>query len=72
MQDPDAVVGSDRDAGDLPENPVLRQGFCPERFRLESRRRLGFDALLGGYRSGTECSGEDMAIIAKCVASWPP
>jgi len=31
VHDPDVVVGPDRDAGDLAQNPVFRQRFWPER-----------------------------------------
>jgi hypothetical protein len=45
MDDPDVVLTVDRDAGDLAEDPVVRERLRPERFGLEFRHRL-----IGGNR----------------------
>ena len=50
LDDPDIVRGVDRNAGDLAENPVVRQRFRPERVHLHARR-------LGRRRRGCEQAG---------------
>src|SRR5207237_3634720 len=46
MQDPDVIVGADRDAGDLSQDPVLWKRLWPERLGLEGGRSFGLGALL--------------------------
>ena len=43
LHDPDVIAIVDRDAGDLPKRPVVRQRLWPERIDLEFRH-------LGGHR----------------------
>src|SRR6516165_3170244 len=52
VHDPDAVISVGGDAGDLPQNPFVRQRLRPERIDLKLRHR-GSTAL-GQYRAGDE------------------
>jgi hypothetical protein len=37
VNDPDIIVAIDRDAGNLPKDPIARQGLRPKRLGLETR-----------------------------------
>jgi hypothetical protein len=52
VDDPDVIVGADRNPGDLAEDPVFRQRLRPERLGLETRARFGLGGLLRNGRTG--------------------
>jgi hypothetical protein len=50
MHDEDVIVRIHRDADDVPEHPVVRQRFGPQRVDLEPRRLHGMRARIGAER----------------------
>ena len=69
MENPDVAVRGGRDPGHLPENPVFRERFRPERLGLERRRCFCLCGLLS--RSGGGQAGQSRERNRHCRENTP-